>query len=194
MASYAMCHMKLDMQLTESGYKPSKSSPRLSVWLTNALEPAEREVKDLFFQQLADEARGASEVKRQTPIMCVIGNPPYSVSSSNKGPWIEGLMQLYKHGLNERNMQPLSDDYVKFIRMGQEAVRSNGKGVLAFISNNSFLDGVLHRKMRASLLSDFDKIYVVDLHGSARKKEVASDGMHDANVLILCKEYRSSSL
>ena len=78
MASYAMCHMKLDMQLTESGYKPSAKPPRLSVWLTNALEPAEREVRDLFFQPLAEEARGASEVKRQTPIMCVIGNPPYS--------------------------------------------------------------------------------------------------------------------
>lgn len=85
MASYAMCHMKLDMQLTESGYKPSKVPPRLSVWLTNALEPAERDVRDLFFQPLAEEARGASEVKRQTPIMCVIGNPPYSSSSQNNG-------------------------------------------------------------------------------------------------------------
>ncbi|MBC7505857.1 MAG: N-6 DNA methylase [Sandarakinorhabdus sp.] len=81
MASYAMCHMKLDMQLTQSGYKPSSNPPRLSVWLTNALEPADREVRDLFFQPLADEARGASAVKRQTPIMCVIGNPPYSAES-----------------------------------------------------------------------------------------------------------------
>ncbi|HEX8193809.1 MAG TPA: N-6 DNA methylase, partial [Allosphingosinicella sp.] len=92
MASYAMCHMKLDMQLTESGYKPSANPPRLSVWLTNALEPAEREVRDLFFQPLADEARGASEVKRQTPIMCVIGNPPYSGESANKGDHIMALM------------------------------------------------------------------------------------------------------
>ncbi len=71
--------------MTETGYKPSAKPPRLSVWLTNALEPAEREVKDLFFQPLAEEARGASEVKRQTPIMCVIGNPPYSGDSANKG-------------------------------------------------------------------------------------------------------------
>lgn len=96
MASYAMCHLKLDMMLTETGYKPSANPPRLSVWLTNALEPAERDVKDLFFQPLAEEARGASEVKRQTPIMCVIGNPPYSGHSSNFGSWIESLMAEYK--------------------------------------------------------------------------------------------------
>ncbi len=78
MASYAMCHMKLDMMLDQTGYKPSAKPPRLSVWLTNSLEPAEREVQRLFFQPLAEEARGASEVKRQMPIMCVIGNPPYS--------------------------------------------------------------------------------------------------------------------
>src|SRR5690606_32557218 len=96
MASYAMCHLKLDMQLTESGYKPSANPPRLSVWLTNALEQAEREVRDLFFQPLAEEARGASEVKRQTPIMCVIGNPPYSSSSQNTGAWITDLIEDYK--------------------------------------------------------------------------------------------------
>lgn len=62
MASYAMCHMKLDMMLDQTGYKPSANPPRLSVWLTNALEPADREVRDLFFQPLAEEARGASEV------------------------------------------------------------------------------------------------------------------------------------
>lgn len=116
MASYAMCHMKLDMQLTQSGYKPSANPPRLSVWLTNALEPAERVVQELFFQPLATEARGASDIKRQTPIMCVIGNPPYSVSSSNHGAWIQALMADYKIGLTNANIQPLSDDYVKFRR------------------------------------------------------------------------------
>src|SRR3546814_16305793 len=86
------------MMLTETGYKPSAKPPRLSVWLTNALEPAEREVKDLFFQPLAEEARGASEVKRQTPIMCVIGNPPYSGHSSNKGDWIESRSEERRVG------------------------------------------------------------------------------------------------
>ncbi|MEZ5692588.1 MAG: N-6 DNA methylase [Altererythrobacter sp.] len=128
-ASYAMCHMKLDMQLTESGYTPSANPPRLSVWLTNALEPAEREVRDLFFQPLAEEARGASEVKRQTPIMCVIGNPPYSISSENDGPHIMSLLRDYKEGLNEINVQPLSDDYIKFVRMAQSVIEKMAKAL-----------------------------------------------------------------
>jgi hypothetical protein len=182
MASYAMCHMKLDMQLTESGYKPSSAPPRLSVWLTNSLEPAEREVRDLFFAPLAEEARGASEVKRQAPIMCVIGNPPYSVSGENKGDWIRNLCHDYKEDLNEKNIQSLSDDYVKFIRLGQKFVARNGKGVLAYVTNNSYVDGIIHRKMREELSTVFDKLYVLNLHGDSNKGETTPEGGDDQNV------------
>jgi hypothetical protein len=189
MASYAMCHMKLDMQLTESGYVPSKNPPRLSVWLTNALEPAEREVKDLFFQQLADEARGASEVKRQTPIMCVIGNPPYSGESANKGDHIMRLMEAYKmepggkERLKERNPKWINDDYVKFIRMSEDLIAKNPSGgVLGFITNHGYLDNPTFRGMRWHLLKTFDKIWVLDLHGNSKKKEVSPDGSPDKNV------------
>lgn len=189
MASYAMCHMKLDMQLTESGYTPSKNAPRLSVWLTNALEPAEREVKDLFFQQLADEARGASEVKRQTPVMCVIGNPPYSGESANKGDYIMGLMEAYKmepggkERLKERNPKWINDDYVKFIRMSEDLIAKNPSGgVLGFITNHGYLDNPTFRGMRWHLLKTFDKIWVLDLHGNTKKKEVSPDGSPDKNV------------
>ncbi len=193
MASYAMCHMKLDMQLTESGYVPSKNPPegakRLSVWLTNALEPAEREVKDLFFQQLADEARGASTVKRQTPIMCVIGNPPYSGESANKGDHIMGLMEAYKmepggkEKLKERNPKWINDDYVKFIRMSEDLIAKNPSGgVLGFITNHGYLDNPTFRGMRWHLLKTFDKIWVLDLHGSTKKEEQAPDGKSDQNV------------
>jgi type I restriction-modification system DNA methylase subunit len=182
MASYAMCHMKLDMQLDQSGYKPSANPPRLSVWLTNALEPAEREVRDLFFAPLAEEARGASEVKRQTPIMCVIGNPPYSVSSENRGDWIRELSQAYKNDLNEKNIQSLSDDYVKFIRLGQHYIDRNGGGVLAYVTNNSYVDGIIHRRMRENLSSTFDKVYVLNLHGDTNKGEKAPGGGRDQNI------------
>ena len=185
MASYAMCHMKLDMQLTESGYVPSKNPPRLSVWLTNALEPAEREVKDLFFQQLADEARGASEVKRQTPIMCVIGNPPYSGHSSNFGDWIENLMAEYKTSPElKRPAQAkwLSDDYVKFIRMSEHLIEKNGEGVLGLITNHGYLDNPTFLDMRQHLRKTFDKIFIVDLHGNSKRKEVSPDGSPDKNV------------
>ncbi len=181
MASYAMCHMKLDMQLTESGYKPSAKPPRLSVWLTNALEPAEREVRDLFFQPLAEEARGAGEVKRQTPIMCVIGNPPYSAQSQNRGKWITSLLADYKQGLKEKKIN-LDDDYIKFIRLAQYLVSKNQSGVVGFITNNSYLDGVTHWAMRKELLTSFDFIQILDLHGSSTKQEKTPDGSPDKNV------------
>ncbi len=183
MASYAMCHMKLDMMLTDMGYKPSATPPRLGVYLTNSLEEGERVEQTLpFARWLSEEAKGANTIKRDTPIMCVIGNPPYSVSSSNRSQFIESLVSDYKSGLRERNIQPLSDDYIKFIRFSQHLIDQNGEGILGFITNNSYLDGLIHRGMRNSLLSSFDKIYVVDLHGSTKKKETAPDGSTDVNV------------
>lgn len=186
MASYAMCHMKLDMQLRETGYHPSATPPRLSVWLTNALEPGEREVRDLFFHALAEEARGASEVKRNKPIMCVIGNPPYSGHSTNKSDWIEDLMGAYKVSPElKRPAQAkwLSDDYVKFIRMSEHLISQNeGGGILGFITNHGYLDNPTFLDMRQHLMETFDSIQVIDLHGNAKKKERCPDGSPDKNV------------
>ncbi len=182
MASYAMCHMKLDMILTELGYKPTGTPPRLGVYLTNSLEEGERDVRDLFMAQwLTREAREANTIKRQTPIMCVIGNPPYSVSSQNKGSWISGLLGDYKRGLGEKKTN-LDDDYIKFIRFSQHLIEKNGSGVIAMITNNSFLDGLTHRRMRESLLSTFNRVYVLNLHGSAVRQERSPDGSVDENV------------
>lgn len=186
MASYAMCHMKLDMQLEQTGYRPSAHPPRLSVWLTNALEPAEREVRDLFFAPLAEEARGASEVKRQTPIMCVIGNPPYSGLSQNMGDWITRLVEDYKYVDGEHfgeRKHWLQDDYVKFIRMSEHLIAQNPSGgILGFITNHGYLNNPTFRGMRWHLLRTFDKVWVIDLHGNSNKKEVTPDGSPDANV------------
>lgn len=183
MASYAMCHLKLDMMLTEMGYKPSSTPPRLGVYLTNSLEEGERVEQTLpFARWLSEEAKGANTIKRDTPIMCVIGNPPYSVSSSNNSAFIDGLMDAYKTGLNEQNIQPLSDDYIKFIRFAEHLVDKNGEGVLAFVTNSSYIDGRIHRRMRQQLIATFDKIFVLDLHGSTKKLEVAPDGTADKNV------------
>jgi len=181
MASYAMAHLKLDLLLTETGYKPT-TNQRLRVYLTNSLEKSHLDTGTLFANWLSTEANEANHIKRDTPVMCVIGNPPYSVSSSNKSEWIERLTADYKRDLNERNIQPLSDDYIKFIRFGQYFIDKNGSGVLAYISNNGFIDGLIHRQMRKNLLQSFDKIYILDLHGSAKKNETASDGSSDQNV------------
>ncbi len=186
MASYSMAHLKLDMLLSETGYSPANGGydqeQRFNIFLTNSLEEYHKDTGTLFASWLSDESMLANKVKRETPVMCVIGNPPYSVSSSNKSEWIQNLIQDYKKNLNERNIQPLSDDYIKFIRFGQHFIDKNGEGILAFITNNSFLDGIIHRQMRKNLLESFDKIYILDLHGNSKKKETAPDGSADQNV------------
>lgn len=181
MASYSMAHLKLDMLLRETGYKASKAQ-RFNIYLTNSLEEHHKDTGTLFSNWLSTEANEANHIKRDTPVMCIIGNPPYSVSSSNKSKWIEELMKDYKKDLNERNIQPLSDDYIKFIRYGQYYIDKNGSGVLAYISNNSFIDGIIHRQMRKHLLESFDDIYILDLHGNSRMKETSPDGSADQNV------------
>ncbi len=181
MTSYAMAHLKMDILLTETGFT-NPNNKRFKIFLTNSLEEAHENQFNLFTQWLSQEANEANAIKKDTPVMCVIGNPPYSVSSNNKSPWIENLVADYKKDLNERNIQPLSDDYIKFIRFGQHFVEKNGEGVLAYISNNSFIDGVIHRQMRKNLLETFDKIYILDLHGNSKKKETAEDGSSDQNV------------
>ncbi|MBN8876853.1 MAG: N-6 DNA methylase [Sphingobacteriales bacterium] len=182
MASYAMAHLKLDLLLKETGYKASQKEKRLRIYLTNSLEEAHPDTKTLFASWLSQEATEANTLKRETPVMVVIGNPPYSVSSSNKGEWIENLVSDYKKGLKEKNINPLSDDYIKFIRYAQYFIQKNGQGIVAMITNNSFVDGVIHRQMRKSLVEAFDKIYIWDLHGNSKKKEVAIDGLKDENV------------
>src|SRR5690554_1748151 len=181
MASYAMAHLKLDLLLTETGYKPT-TNQRFRVYLTNSLEEHHQDTGTLFANWLSTEANEANHIKRDTPVMCVIGNPPYAVSSTNKNDWIDNLIADYKRNLNEKSYNSLSDDYVKFIRYGQHYVEKNGSGILAYISNNSFIDGIVFRQMRKHLLETFDKIYILDLHGNSKKKETAPDGSIDQNV------------
>ncbi len=187
MASYAMAHLKLDLLLTETGYKPT-TNQRFRVFLTNSLEEHHPDAGTLFANWLSTEANEANHIKRDTPVMCVIGNPPYAVSSLNKGNWIMNLLEDYKkepggkEKLKERNPKAINDDYVKFIRYGQHFIEKNGSGILAFINPHGFLDNPTFRGMRWNLLKTYDKIYTIDLHGNSKKKETAPDGSADINV------------
>ena len=187
MASYAMAHLKLDMLLTETGYTP-KREQRLNIYLTNSLEEHHQDTGTLFASWLSDEASQANRIKRDAPVMVVLGNPPYAVSSANKGSWILELMEDYKKEpgglkkLDERNPKAINDDYVKFMRYGQHFIEKNGEGVLAFINPHGFLDNPTFRGMRWHLLNTYDKIYTIDLHGNSKKKETAPDGSKDENV------------
>jgi len=189
MASYAMCHMKLDMVLTELGYMPSKNPPRQSVYLTNSLEEGDPPNYELpFARWLANEVKLANTIKRDMPIMCVIGNPPYLGEGGTSKGWIGSLMDDYKkepggkERLKERNPKWLNDLYVKFMRMSSRLIENNGEGVLGFITNHGYLENPTFRGMRWHLLNTFDKIWVLDLHGSSKKKEQAADGSKDVNV------------
>ncbi|MGQ4808320.1 hypothetical protein NKDENANG_01702 [Candidatus Entotheonellaceae bacterium PAL068K] len=185
MAPYAMAHAKLEMVLRNSGC--DLGNDRLRLFLTNSLEEHHPDTATLFAQWLSTEANEANFIKRDTPVMVVIGNPPYAGESANKGKWIMGLLADYKQEpgggkLKERNAKWINDDYVKFIRYGQHHINRTGEGVLAYVNNHSFLDNLTFRGMRWSLLQSFDTIYILDLHGNAKKKETAPDGSADKNV------------
>ena len=124
MASYAMAHLQMDLLLTETGFKPTKEQ-RFKIYLTNSLEESHPDTGTLFANWLSSEANEANFIKRDTPVMCIVGNPPYSGESKNKGEWIMQLMEDYKkepggkEKLKERNPKWINDDYVKFLRYGQ---------------------------------------------------------------------------
>ena len=184
MASYAMAHLQMDLLLTETGFKPTKEQ-RLKIYLTNSLEESHPDTGTLFANWLSSEANEANYIKRDTPVMCIVGNPPYSGISSNNGEWITKLIDDYKYvdgvHFNERKHW-LNYDYVKFIRFGQHFIEKNGSGVLAFINPHGFLDNPTFRGMRWNLLKTYDKIYTIDLHGNSTKKETCPDGSADVNV------------
>ena len=184
MAPYAIAHVKLAMLLKETGYV-SKNNTRFNVFLTNSLEESDENELNLFSPLLSEESALANKIKRDTPVMCVIGNPPFSGISSNNGKWINDLIEDYKYvdgvHFNERKHW-LNDDYVKFIRFGQHYIEKNESGILAFINPHGFLDNPTFRGMRWNLLKTFDKIYTIDLHGNSKKEETAPDGSLDQNV------------
>jgi len=181
MAPYAIAHLKLGMQLEETGYSFG-ADQRLGIFLTNTLEESARRSDRLFADWISEEANAAAKVKAQLPIMVVLGNPPYAnFGRMNRNPWILGLLNDYKRGLNEKKLN-LDDDFIKFIRFAQWRIEKTGHGIVGFITNNSYIDGITHRRMRESLMRAFDEIYILDLHGSSKKKERTPDGGKDENV------------
>jgi predicted helicase len=179
MAPYAVAHMKLGLQLARTGYDFS-ADERLRVYLTNTLEEAHELTKlPLFAQWIADEANAANVVKQDAPVMVVLGNPPYSGHSSNKGKWITGLIEDYKQ-INGKKVKLgqgkwLQNDYVKFIRFAQYRIAQTGYGIMAMITDHSYVDSGTFVAMRANLLSFFDDIYVLDLNGDAKRNANKDD-------------------
>jgi predicted helicase len=200
MAPYAVAHLKLGLLLSETGYQ-FKSDQRLGIYLTNTLEEAVKRADTLFARWITEEANAAARVKKDEPIMVVLGNPPYSGISANASvrtvtdprtgkpkqelTWVGELIEDYKvidgQPLGERKHW-LQDDYVKFIRFGQWRIKETGNGVLAFITNHGYIDNPTFRGMRQSLMNTFTDIYILNLHGNVKKREACPDGSKDENV------------
>ncbi|NDJ25768.1 N-6 DNA methylase [Nostoc sp. B(2019)] len=185
MAPYAIAHLKISLFLEETGYK-FDSGKRLEVILANTLDAPERKSEVLLGEYISEESERAVAIKRDQPVMLVIGNPPYSYESENTGEWITSLVRDYYQvdgqPLGERNPKGLQDDYVKFIRFAQWKIDKTGQGILAFINNHGFLDNLTFRGMRQQLIKSFDTLYVYDLHGNNKKREKQPDGLPDDNV------------
>jgi hypothetical protein len=193
MAPYAVAHFKLGLELAardlgelwrdQWAYEFAEKE-RLNIYLTNTLDDAGRKMPQLLgpAAAISAEAQAASSVKHDLPVLVVMGNPPYSnFGGLNKGEWILGLLDDYKRGLNEKKLN-LDDDFIKFIRWAQWRIAQTGSGIVAYITNNVYLDGLTHRRMREALLEAFDEIHIVNLHGSSKKQETTPDGSKDDNV------------
>ncbi|MEM4271078.1 MAG: type ISP restriction/modification enzyme, partial [Candidatus Pacearchaeota archaeon] len=181
---YILCHLRIHEFLESYGFHYNgNKKQRAQVYLTNTLENRESILFTEFFRDIDEEARLAHNVKNKEEILVIMGNPPYSVSSVNKTAFIENLMEMYKEVVKEeKNIQPLSDDYIKFIRFAHWKMEQVPKGVVGIITNNSYLDGVIHRGMREELIKTFDEIYILNLHGNSNIGETTPDGSKDENV------------
>ena len=222
MAPYTMAHLKLATSLGLDKIEDDRLE-RLNIFLTNSLEEDHPESTLPFAKFITDESNAANVIKRDTPVMVVMGNPPYNEKSANTGEWIMNLMDdykqepgmsriqvsrnkktgkvKYKNTLKGANPKGINNDYCKFIRLGQNFVEKTNEGVLAYITANTYLDSRLFRGMRYELMKSFDKIYVLNLHGSTMRKESTEevidqcvfDIRQGVAIIILVKQNKSNS-
>ncbi|MDW7679700.1 MAG: type ISP restriction/modification enzyme, partial [bacterium] len=193
MAPYAIGHLKIGFIFDELGYKMADDE-RFKLYLTNSLEMEEIEqIAIPGLSSLSEESHLAGKLKKEQPVLVILGNPPYSGISANINEWTEKLLKEDINGcqsyykvdgepLGEKNPKWLQDDYVKFLRFAQWKIRSSGYGIVGMITNHSYLDNPTFRGLRQSLMKTFDEIYILDLHGNSLKKETTPEGGKDENV------------
>jgi len=193
MAPYAIGHLKMGFIFEELGYKMADDE-RFQLYLTNTLEMEEiKQISIPGLSSLSEESHLAGKIKKEQPILVILGNPPYSGISANINDWTERLLKndlddlqsYYKvddQPLGEKNPKWLQDDYVKFLRFAQWKIHTSGYGIVGMITNHSYLDNPTFRGMRQSLMKTFDEIYILDLHGNSLKKETTPEGDKDENV------------
>lgn len=186
MAPYVLGHLKASLLLREYNYdfNSNDKEDRFNLYLTNTLDfDPVKESNQPFTFYLSEEGKQALSVKKDKSILVIMGNPPYKKHSINKTAFTEKEMGVYKEDVrDEQNIQPLSDDYIKFIRFAHWKIDQIKKGVIGIITNNSYLYGLLHRGMRKKLLESFNEIYILNLHGDTNINEEGPKGGKEQNV------------
>lgn len=184
-APYAIAHLKLTLEVERLGFDfantkddSDKDNDRFKVYLANTLDDPNKPPAKLFgFDSIPQESENARKIKNDAPILAIIGNPPYSGISMNMLPQMRGLVEKYKYIDGQKIVERgalqleknLNDDYVKFISFAQGIVEKRGFGVVAYITNNGYLDNPTLRGLRKNLLDSFDELYFLNLFGSTKR-------------------------
>ena len=191
-APFVVAHLQVGLAVRElDAPLADDGTERAGVFLTNALtgwEPTEREKQLVAFPELEEERDRADRVKRDRPILVILGNPPYNGFAGVAMDEERELSDAYRMAKRARKPegQGLNDLYVRFFRMAERRiVEKTGRGVVCFISNYSWLDGLSFTGMRERYLEAFDVVRIDNLHGDRIVSEYAPDGRTSETVFAL---------
>ena len=191
-APFVVAHLQVGLAMRElDAPLADDGTERAGVFLTNALtgwEPTEREKQLVAFPELEEERDRADRVKRDRPILVILGNPPYNGFAGVAMDEERELSDAYRTAKRARKPegQGLNDLYVRFFRMAERRiVEKTGRGVVCFISNYSWLDGLSFTGMRERYLEAFDVVRIDNLHGDRIVSEYAPDGRTSETVFAL---------
>ena len=189
-APFVIAHLQVGLTLQNLGARLAEDgTERAGVFLTNALtgwEPTEKEKQLVAFPELVEERDRANRVKRDRPILVILGNPPYNGFAGMAVDEERELSTAYRR--TERVRRPeghgLNDLYVRFFRMAERRIaEKTGRGIVCFISNYSWLDGLSFTGMRERYLDAFDAVRIDCLNGDKFKTgKVAPDGSPDPSI------------
>lgn len=191
-APFVISHLQLGLVLEALGAPLRESSnERVGVYLTNSLtgwEPAKKP-KDVLFKELEAERDAAEDVKRNKPILVILGNPPYNAFAGVSPAEEDGLVEPYKEGLvKEWGIRKFNLDelYVRFFRLAERRVAEmTGSGVVCFISSASWVSQQSFVVMRQHLLESFDRFWIENLHGNRKISEYAPDGRTSETIFAI---------
>ncbi len=186
-APYAVSHLQLGLTLQALG-GPLAGDERAAIYLTNALTGWEPLKAPKFaFAELEAEREAASEVKREKPILVILGNPPYNAFAGVSPEQEQGLVEPYKAGLISKwkiKKFNLDDLYVRFFRLAERRIaEKTGRGVICYISNFSYLSDPSFVVARQRFLSEFDRCWIDCLNGDSRETgKLTPEGLPDPSV------------